>query len=139
MLKEEVIDKLKAKGLKPTTNRMLILESLMKKQIPMSLTDIEQELVTMDKSSIYRVMELFLQNDVVDSFEDGRGVQMYELCQAQGHCDNTDAHLHFYCQKCHKSYCLKELKPAAFKLPAGFKANSFSFVIRGICDKCQKD
>lgn len=136
-MEEELLKKLDDKGIKPTSNRILLLRTLMKKNCPMSLTELEHELVTLDKSSIYRVMELFAKNDVVDTFEDGRGVQMYELCQAKGHCDNTDAHMHFYCEKCHKSFCLRELKPKDLTLPKGFTINSVSFVIRGLCAKCK--
>ncbi len=137
IMKEELLKKLNDKGIKPTSNRILLLRTMMIKNCPMSLTELEQELVTLDKSSIYRVMELFAKNDVVDTFEDGRGVQMYELCQAKGHCDNTDAHMHFYCEKCHKSFCLRELKPKDLTLPQGFTIRSVSFVIRGLCDKCK--
>jgi Fur family transcriptional regulator, ferric uptake regulator len=134
---EDLIKRLEDKGIKPTSNRILVLREMIKANHPMSLSEIEDALLTLDKSSIYRVMELFAKNDVVDTFEDGRGIQMYELCQAQGHCDNSDAHLHFYCEKCHKSYCLKELKPQDLNLPEGFSIHSISFVINGICNNCR--
>ncbi|MDO5760434.1 MAG: transcriptional repressor [Bacteroidota bacterium] len=136
-MEEELLKKLEDKGIKPTANRILVLRTMMEKNCPMSLTDLEQELLTLDKSSIYRVMELFAKNDVADTFEDGRGVEMYELCKAKGHCDNTDAHMHFYCEKCHKSFCLKELKTKYLDVPKDFRINSFSFVIRGLCNKCR--
>ncbi len=137
IMEEELLKRLKDKGIKPTANRILVLQTMVEKNTPMSLTEIERELLTLDKSSIYRVMELFAKNDVVDTFENGRGVQMYELCQAKGLCDNTDAHMHFYCEKCQKSYCLKELKPKDLNLPKGFTIRSVSFVIRGVCYNCK--
>ena len=34
----------------------------------------------MDKSSIFRTLTLFIEYDVVHTFEDGRGIVNYELC-----------------------------------------------------------
>jgi Fur family ferric uptake transcriptional regulator len=138
MSEADIINKLEHKGVKPTSNRILVLKTLERMARPMSISDLEKELVTMDKSSIFRVMAIFHEHDVVDSFEDGRGQEMFEICGSEGRCDNSDAHLHFYCEKCHQSYCLKELKPNEINLPEGFLARSTSFVINGICSECNK-
>ena len=137
MSQEEIIKHLEDKGVSPTANRILIYKTMLRMNRPMRVADLEEELITMDKSSIFRVMTLFAQHDVVDTFEDGRAIEMYELCGSEGKCDNSDAHLHFYCEKCHRSYCLKELKPHDIDLPKNFIANSYSFVVRGICSNCK--
>ena len=100
MNSEETILRLQHKGIKPTANRILVYRTLCQKASPLSLTNLEAMMPTMDKSSIFRVLSLFLQHDVVHAFEDGRGIINYELCNEQGTCDHHDSHLHFYCEHC---------------------------------------
>lgn len=51
---------LNEKGVKPTSNRILVLKELIKTSHPLSLADLEALLdFSMDKASIFRVLELF--------------------------------------------------------------------------------
>jgi Fur family ferric uptake transcriptional regulator len=138
MNSEETILRLQHKGIKPTANRILVYRTLCQKASPLSLTNLEAMMPTMDKSSIFRVLSLFLQHDVVHAFEDGRGIINYELCNEQGTCDHHDSHLHFYCEHCQRSFCLDSVQLPDFNLPDGFCAHNFSFVIKGLCPQCAK-
>ena len=133
---QEIIHKLEAKGIKPTANRILVLKTLEGEENPLSLKDLEQKMVSMDKSSIFRTLTLFLEHDVVHSFEDGRGVLNYEVCEEEGECDHHDGHIHFYCESCHRSFCMEDIHIPSFSLPEGFFPHSVSFVIKGICPDC---
>lgn len=125
------------KGVKPTANRILVLQALRKEDHPVTLTDLEMTLSPMDKSSIFRVLTLFLEQDIVHAFEDGRGLLNYELCGSEGACDRRDEHIHFYCESCRQSYCMEELPLPEMKLPEGYTPHSLSFVIKGECPKCR--
>ena len=138
MEQQDIISKLEAKGIKPTANRILVLKTLASEQHPQSLSSLEHKMLTMDKSSIFRVLTLFLEHDVVHAFEDGRGIINYELCNEQGTCDHHDSHLHFYCEHCQRSFCLDSVQLPEFNLPEGFCAHNFSFVIKGLCPQCAK-
>lgn len=138
MKSEDAIISLEKKGIKPTTNRILILKALVHEQRPMSLGDIEESLVTLDKSSIFRVLSLFMQHDVVHAFEDGRGILNYELCHREGECNHHDSHIHFYCEKCKHSFCMEDIHIPSFDLPQGYIPHSVSFVIKGICPNCSR-
>ena len=129
--------RLEKKGIKATANRITVYRALASAHVPVTLSMLEEALVTMDKSSIFRVLTLFLEHDVVHAFEDGRGVLHYELCGNEGHCDLSDSHLHFYCESCQKSYCLDDVHLPEISLPQGFTSHSISFVIKGICPHCQ--
>lgn len=129
---------LEQKGIKPTANRLLVLKALRGAIRPMCLADLEDTLGTMDKSSISRVLALLLEHNIIHSFEDGRGVLNYELCTSKGLCDQSDAHIHFYCETCHKSYCMKDIPLSSLELPEGFTPYSISFVIKGECPACKK-
>ena len=74
---------LNRKGVKPTSNRILVVRELMKASHPVSLADLEILLgFSMDKASIFRVLELFSEKEIVHVIEDGSRSFKYELCLA---------------------------------------------------------
>ena len=133
----DITNRLEAKGIKPTTNRILVWKALASEGTPLTLGSIERLMVTMDKSSIFRTLNLFLEHDVVHAFEDGRGVINYELCEEEGKCDHHDGHIHFYCESCQRSFCLEDIHIPSFDLPEGFFPHSVSFVVKGECPECR--
>lgn len=135
---QDIISRLESKGIRPTANRILVMKTLMGEQTPQSLSNLERKMVSMDKSSIFRTLTLFLEHDVVHAFEDGRGVLCYELCEEKGACDHHDGHIHFYCESCQRSFCMEDIHIPSFELPEGFSPHSISFVIKGECPDCRK-
>ena len=134
---QSVIHHLEHKGVKPTINRILVYSTLAQLNRPVSLRDLENEMLNLDKSSIFRVLTLFAEYDVVHAFEDGRGVVHYELCHhTDGECNHSDGHLHFYCETCQQSFCLEDTPLPEIHLPEGFVPHSISFVIKGECPRC---
>lgn len=138
MNSQDMISRLESKGIRPTANRILVMKTLMGEQNPQSLSNLERKMVSMDKSSIFRTLTLFLEHDVVHAFEDGRGVLCYELCEEKGACDHHDGHIHFYCESCQRSFCMEDIHIPSFELPEGFYPHSISFVIKGECPYCRK-
>lgn len=138
MNSQDMISRLESKGIRATANRILVMKTLMGEQNPQSLSNLERKMVSMDKSSIFRTLTLFLEHDVVHAFEDGRGVLCYELCEEKGACDHHDGHIHFYCESCQRSFCMEDIHIPSFELPEGFYPHSISFVIKGECPDCRK-
>ena len=138
MNSQDMISRLESKGIRPTANRILVMKTPMGEQNPQSLSNLERKMVSMDKSSIFRTLTLFLEHDVVHAFEDGRGVLCYELCEEKGACDHHDGHIHFYCESCQRSFCMEDIHIPSFELPEGFYPHSISFVIKGECPDCRK-
>lgn len=138
MNSQDMISRLESKGIRPTANRILVMKTLMGEQNPQSLSNLERKMVSMDKSSIFRTLTLFLEHDVVHAFEDGRGVLCYELCEEKGAYDHHDGHIHFYCESCQRSFCMEDIHIPSFELPEGFYPHSISFVIKGECPDCRK-
>ena len=138
MNSQDIISRLESKGIRPTANRILVMKTLMGEQNPQSLSNLERKMVSMDKSSIFRTLTLFLEHDVVHAFEDGRGVLCYELCEEKGACDHHDGHIHFYCESCQRSFCMEDIHIPSLELPEGFYPHSISFVIKGECPDCRK-
>lgn len=130
---------LNEKGVKSTSNRILILKELLKASHPLSLTDLEFLLgFSMDKASIFRVLELFSEKDVVHVIEGGSRSLKYELCQSNSNHSIYDQHVHFYCENCKKLYCFESINVPLIKLPEEFHPHSINYMIKGICPKCNK-
>lgn len=132
---------LKEAGIRPTPNRVLVLRSLLKSDYPLSLTDLETSLDTLDKSSVFRVLTLLLEHGVVHGVEDGRGVTRYEICRGDHSRPDADddLHAHFYCERCNKVYCFPQINTPRVNIPEGFTAHSVNFMIKGVCPRCRKD
>lgn len=127
---------LQTRGIKPTANRILVLRALLKARRPTSLPELECELETVDKSSIFRVLCLFVEQHVAHAIEDGSGVLKYEACSGETQCTLSDMHAHFYCEGCHRTYCFKTTHIPTVDMPEGFTANSINYMIKGICPHC---
>lgn len=133
----EIEKVLEGKGIKPTSNRILIMKELAKTKKPVSLADLEILLgFTLDKASIFRALELFAEKDVVHVIEDGSRSLKYELCHSHSHHSISDQHVHFFCEKCKEIYCIPEIKVPMVNLPDGFQSHSVNYVIKGTCPKC---
>ena len=125
------------KGVKPTANRILVLRELMNTSHPVSLADLESALgFTIDKASIFRVLELFAEKDVVHVIEDGSRSLKYELCHSGDRHSIADQHVHFYCEKCRETYCFETVTVPLIDMPEGFTAHTVNYMIKGICPKC---
>lgn len=134
---ENIAALLLQKNVTPTANRILVFRTLKALGRPGSLGEITDFIGTMDKSSVYRSLSLFLENDVVHSIDDGSGVLKYEICGSERH-SAADMHAHFYCESCGRLFCLELPIPmSAIALPEHFTAHSVNFVIKGECRECR--
>ena len=127
---------LERKGVKPTPNRIIVLKALIAAARPLSLSELDEVIGTMDRSSIFRVLILFASNHVVHSIEDGDGVLRYEVCNGEDECTLDDMHTHFYCERCHRTYCFKSIHIPAIEMPDGFTMSSINYMVKGICPHC---
>lgn len=125
-------------GIKPTSNRILVVKALAAEENPSSLTELEDKIVSVDKSGVFRALTLFRDHHLVHSIEDGEGGIKYELCFSHDDSDDDDQHVHFYCERCHKLFCLYDIPIPHVPIPSGFTRESENYVIKGICEECNK-
>ncbi len=130
---EEILEK---KGVKPTANRIIVMRALMAEKHPVSLSQLEESITTMDKSSIFRALNLFFEKDIVHCLEDGSGSVKYELCHSDGDCSVSDMHVHFYCERCHELVCFEEIPIPEVPLPSDYSTHSINYMIKGLCPRC---
>lgn len=134
-----VINILEANGIKPTTPRMLILNAMLGYNRAFALGDLEKDLLDIDKSTIFRTINLFHEKKIIHNFDDGSGSVKYSVCQDDCDCGPDDSHVHFYCNYCHKAFCLENVVIPAPKLPEGMEMEDANFVIKGYCGKCSRN
>lgn len=124
-------------GVKPTPNRILVAKALAEAGRPLSLMELEARLETIDKSNVFRTLTAFREAHLVHVLEDaGDGVR-YELCHSHHEDHDDDVHVHFYCTKCHRTYCLEDTPVPPVQVPEGYAPDSVSYLIKGICPDCR--
>lgn len=126
------------KGVRPTAIRLLILDAIAAMQRPVSLLELEAKLGTVDRSTIFRTVTLFLAHDVLHGFEDGSGSLKYELCDGDDAHSVDDMHTHFFCEACHRTFCMKTTHVPQVALPEGFVQHSVNYVVKGLCADCRR-
>jgi len=132
----EIEKRLEVEGVRLTPNRKLVLRALNASDTPKSLTELETELETVDKSSISRVLTLLMGHGVLHSVEDGRGIVRYELCREEHHNGPGDMHAHFYCEECGRLYCFHTAPVPMIDMPEGFVVGSVNYMLKGKCARC---
>lgn len=135
---EKYIKVLSDHGVRPTSNRIIIAEILDMSSHPLSMKDIEDRALSLDKSSISRTLTLFRLHQLVHAIEDGCSSVKYELCYSHhaGGVDD-DEHVHFHCMVCHKTFCLHDNPIPHMSVPHGFELREVICVMRGVCPDCQ--
>ena len=124
-------------GIKPTANRIVVVRELASALHPMTLAELEYKILTIDKSNIFRALNLFREHHLVHVIEGGYEGVRYELCHSHDHDHDADLHPHFYCERCQQTFCLDYTEIPAIPLPQGFIQNSANLMIKGICPDCQ--
>ena len=134
----DLIDLMQHHGVKPTANRILIARHLSEAGRPMSQTELEEAIGSIDKSGISRTLALFREQHLVHTLEDsGSGIR-YELCLSHEEGSDSDVHVHFYCERCRRTFCLEEIPIPSVPLPAGYLQESVNYMVKGLCPQCAK-
>ena len=121
MDEKRLLELMEHHGVKPTANRIVIARALAAAGCPMSMTELETVVETIDKSNIFRTLQAFREAHLVHVLDDsGDGVR-YELCHSHHDDEDDDVHVHFYCEKCHRTFCLEDTPvPPVHPRPSGF-------------------
>lgn len=102
-----------------------------------SLSDLEEALPTVDRSTLFRTLTLLSEHHLLHNVDDGSGSQKYCVC----HHDDTRlcrGHVHLSCRVCHNTYCLTNATIPPVMLPEGFVVEETEYIVKGVCSKCAK-
>ena len=116
MEEKKYLDLLAKRDIQPTAIRILVLRTMMQAGRSVSLLDLETMLDTVDKSTIFRTLTLFLSHHLIHSIDDGTGSFKYAVCSNSCSCDVSDLHTHFHCEKCNKTFCFPNIPTPVVKL-----------------------
>ena len=95
---------LRESGIRPTSTRVLIWEKLNEVPFAFSLTDIENLIPDIDRSTIFRTLVVFEEHHLLHSIDDGSGAQKYCVAMSE-----EEQHVHITCNICHHTYCCKSI------------------------------
>jgi len=123
--------------IKPTANRIVVVKALAAAERPMSLSELEYKILSIDKSGVFRALTLFREHHLVHVIEDGADGVRYELCYSHdGHEHDDDQHVHFFCERCQRTFCISEVPIPAVHLPKGYQLHSINYMAKGLCPEC---
>ena len=121
----------KLKNIKCTKQREKVFNIINEK--PRTLKEILNNRDDIDPSTVYRILELFLEKDLIIKIIDESEVY-YAVNEKHSHYVN--------CIKCHKkekiNYCFMEEMEEKINKDLGYTLVSHNLVIDGICPSCMK-
>ena len=139
MSNEDLTELLERHGVKATANRLIVARALLEEDRPLSLMELEEKIGTIDKSGIFRSLILFRESHLVHAIEDGGDGTRCELCLSHDTEQDEDTHVHFFCERCHRTFCLADIHIPPVTLPEGYSETTANYLIKGICPRCSKN
>ena len=138
---ESMIFALKKAGLRITRQRKEILKFIIENRSHLDAEVILNELtklhITISRATIYRTLDVLVQQDIIDKYDFGDGKNRYEISAGQEH------HDHLVCIKCNRiiefKNSLSESTIPNICNKHTFKYLNHSIQIYGICSKCLKN
>ena len=123
-------------GIRVTAVRLLIWRTIHREFSGIfNLADLEDKLPTVDKSTLFRTLNLLSECRLLDTIDDGSGSQKY--CNRDLHAPQSRIkHVHFNCRICHQTVCLTDVSLPEVTLPEGYTVEDTEYVVKGVCPKC---
>lgn len=122
------------KGIKPSYQRVRILERLVENMNHPTVndiyTDLIEEIPSLSKTTVYNTLNLFSENGIVRSFSVDGHEARYDIV--------SQGHGHFICMSCKEVYDFDlEEQPVVRHSLEGFDVREQEITLRGICKLCQ--
>ena len=122
--------------IRATKNRILVLELIQKYHKPISVFNLHQKIMgsrKIDLVTVYRILDLFKEKQIVREIFDQNGTQYFELA-----CDHNPIHAHTICNRCKKMECLDNINLDMFSQMdiKRFHIQDLTVSIRGLCQEC---
>jgi len=128
-------------GIKPTKHRLAVLQVLGTASHPLTAQDVFDALQacrTINRVTVYRILESFVEGGVVDKISAGDRSFRYGLAPNENH----PQHAHFYCRLCGLMACLP---PESLPLPSQSASSVMPGIVEkyeirldGVCHQCRR-
>lgn len=139
-INKDTLDYLKSFGIKPSVQRLAVMDYLLTHTNHPTVDDIYQDLVTIiptvSKTTIYNTLRLFYEYGAVLSLNIDEKFVRYD--------GDISAHAHFRCRKCEKVFDLfpTDIKPCDvlenLQIPTDYQVDTVELYFKGICSECLK-
>ncbi len=131
----ELTSLLKEKGVKPSLQRLKILEYLFNNEnhptVDQIYNDLNVEIPTLSKTTVYNTLNVLIDAGLVKVVNIESSESRYEGISAE--------HGHFKCKECGKIYDLEfDMELIDKQVPPGFKVSEKDIYFKGICKDCFK-
>lgn len=143
---EFVENLLKERDIRPTAVRIMVWKEIMNFDFAFALSDLEGALPTVDRSTLFRSLTIFVNQHLLHTIDDGSGQQKYCIChelEQHDSCHEENSytheecqHVHLSCTICGRTFCLRTQKIPSVQVPEGFTILHTQYLIQGICPHC---
>lgn len=135
-MQEEVFALLGYKNISRTPCRLEVLKILLESGSALSEAEIRAQLPQhFDRTTIYRTLKSFLEQDVIHSIALEGGDVRYAVTRNKER-QSEQFHAHFYCDSCSSVYCLSRASFEPPEMPEGFVARGYDLLVNGTCSRC---
>lgn len=136
-MREKAIERLKEMGIRPSEQRIVILEYLLGHRthptVEAIYSDLSQKMPTLSKTTVYNTLKLLEENNAILELT---------IDKHNSHFDGyVDPHSHFMCKKCGKIIDVDQPEATMCCEPyeARFVIQETEIYYRGLCSDCIKD
>lgn len=132
------VELLKSSKLRTTRHRENILGCLLKHGRPLSHSEIQRELPSLDRVTLYRALSSFVNAGIVHKVQGPDGA--WRFCAHNADDDGLGCpgdHPHFLCEACGKMICLVGQRLARLDVPDGYEVDGKQYVVYGKCSGCK--
>lgn len=119
-----------------TAIRITILREIMQLDHTFTLADMEERMDTIDKSTLFRTLTLFLQHKLLHEVDNGSGSKLY--CRCVCNSKQHHSHIHFTCTECGQTFCIKDIDSSQIPCPRNFEVEEINCVMKGLCPECKQ-
>jgi len=124
-------------GIRATANRIIVLRALLESDGPLTMSELESGIDSLDKSSIFRALVTFREHHLVHGIDACDEGTKYEVCHSDHEKGDSDEHVHFHCSVCHRTFCFEDVPVPSASFPDGFHVEEVNYVATGICPECR--
>lgn len=133
---KDISDTLLEKNIRPSHQRIKVMEFLLKNKIHPTVdyiyNELHEEIPTLSKTTVYNTLNLFVDANLVKTISIEGNEARYDIV--------TEDHAHFKCLKCNKIYDFPiDTDGIVSKELNDFKISEMDVFFKGICAKCSNE
>lgn len=123
-------------GIRPTAIRQMVLKEIIVYNHTFTLADMEKHMITLDRSTLFRTLMLFVEHKLLHEVDNGSGSKLFCRCDCH-HTHHHTPHIHFTCTACNETYCIRDIDITGIPRPEGYEVEEINIVMKGLCPKCK--